>query len=190
MALTFAGSCGERKVGFAMKSVVVIGFVVVAAILAGCSDKQRCGRGDWCACSDGNACNQGCDDVDGCRIFCYNMNRCGATCGTDCSLEFHDAVNSSLSCGDRCHFTCHDGTSCEAHGGASSDFTCFNLDSCAMEVGANSKVSCTSVTSCTIACLGDCHVNCADEVTGCEVTCKDGAAPVSCSDGSRVCGSC
>jgi hypothetical protein len=173
----------------AMKFLSLVSVAALAAVLAGCS-KGRCGRGDWCSCSNGTECYQGCDDVDGCRIFCDHMVRCGATCGNDCNLEFHDATDSSVTCGDGCHFICHNGDTCTIDAGAGGDHTCYAMKQCTIAVGTSSRVSCSTVESCTVACSGDCRVFCADDVQSCSVTCDNGAAPTSCANGSLACGPC
>lgn len=177
------------RVPAATKFLSLAGAVALAVMLAGCS-KDRCGRGDWCACSNGTECNQDCDDVDGCRIFCDHMVRCGATCGNDCNFEFRDATESSVTCGEGCHFSCHDGDTCAVHAGAKGDHTCYNMKQCVIAVGTSSRVSCANVESCAVACSGECLVFCADDVQSCDVTCDSGVAPTSCASGSLACGPC
>jgi hypothetical protein len=173
----------------AMRWLSLVGLVALAAVPAGCS-KERCGRGDWCSCSNGTVCNQGCDDVDGCRIFCDHMVQCGATCGNDCNFEFHDATDSVVTCGDGCHISCHDGDTCTITAAARGDLTCYAMKQCTVEVGTSSQVSCATVETCAVACSGDCRVFCADDVQGCDVSCTNGAAPTACADGSLACGPC
>jgi len=173
-----------------MKFCFKVGLVLLslATALSACSG-QKCGRNDWCACSGGTECLQGCDDVDGCRFFCSLSDRCTATCGTGCTFDFHDAKENSFSCGDACNIGCHESTACGAICGANCDYTAYNVVHSGARVGPNSMVSCTDVKVCVVECLGSCTVAC-DQVDTCEVHCPNNAAPMSCQNGSLACGAC
>jgi len=175
-----------------MKRIVGIGLFAIFTALTGCqSGQESCARGDWCACSNGTDCYQGCaGDGDGCRFFCTNMVRCGAVCGKDCNIESDHATDTSSDCGDACNISCSDSTSCGAFCGANCNYSCWNMQHCGVQVGPGSLVTCSSAKNCVVKCLGACHVFCTDEVDRCEVSCPDGASPISCTDGSVACGSC
>jgi hypothetical protein len=173
-----------------MKLILGIAFIaLVAAGLASCSG-NKCGAKDWCACSGGTECFQTCDDVDGCRFFCFEMTKCGASCGARCNFDFHDAKENSIECGDTCNITCRESTSCNAICGAGCTYSSYDTDTSQVRAGADSTVSCTNVKSCVVECLGACRVFCADGVDTCEVTCPGGASPISCPNGSLACGAC
>jgi hypothetical protein len=176
-----------------MKIILGMGLVLMAVVLPGCQPGQgSCVRGDWCACSGGTECYQGCSgDGNGCRFFCHNTDRCGSICGNDCTLDCHDNTKDcSADCGDQCNITCNASVSCGASCGANCNYTCSDMTSCGVKAGPGSMLSCSNVGSCVVECLGDCQVYCVDQVDHCDVTCPGGVSPVSCADGRLVCGSC
>lgn len=172
-----------RRLGL-LALLVALGFAA-----PGCSG-HGCRHIDWCACSNGNECDQSCVDTDGCSFFCDHMVKCGGTCGKGCNFTFHDATNNTADCGDNCTIDCYDSTSCAATCGAKCNYNCFNVDSCSVQAGAGSVITCDTFTTCAVTCLGPCNVSCSSQTAACDVTCPDGAAPMSCVDGSLACGSC
>jgi hypothetical protein len=173
-----------------MKLILGIGLMVAAAAaLASCSG-NKCGAKDWCACSGGTECFQSCDDTDGCRFFCFDMTKCGATCGDGCNFDFHHAKQNTITCGDGCNITCHESTTCDSTCGAQCTFSSYDTDLSQVRAGANSNISCSNVKNCVVECLGVCRVYCSDEVDSCEVTCPGGASPISCPNGAVACGEC
>jgi hypothetical protein len=176
---------------FAMRLIAGLALVWVAAVLAGCqSGRTSCARGDWCACSNGTDCYQGCVDGDGCRFFCSYMDHCGSVCGNDCNLDCHDATDCSAECGDSCNITCSNSVSCGSFCGANCNYSCWETERCGVRAGAGSTISCSSAKSCVVECLGPCQVFCTDQVDHCEVSCPQGLSPVSCDNGMVACGSC
>ncbi|MGD0835162.1 MAG: hypothetical protein ABSB49_00790 [Polyangia bacterium] len=175
-----------------MKRIPVTGLFLLAVVVSGCHGQGSCARGDWCDCSGGSECYQGCaGDGNACRMFCHNMDRCGATCGETCNFECYSYTGDcSADCGDQCHISCNDGVSCGASCGANCNYTCWDMKSCGVTAGPGSLLSCNNVDTCVVECLGDCSVYCSEQVGNCKVTCPNGASPVSCPDGKLACGSC
>lgn len=165
---------------------------LMAIGLFGCQGQGSCVRGQWCDCSGGSECYQGCaGDGNGCRIFCHDMDRCGSTCGDACTLQcYNNTHDCSAECGTLCNISCNDSAACGVSCGPNCNYTCFSTKTCGAKVGPGSLVSCTTVGNCVVECTGDCTVYCTDEVDHCDVTCPGGASPVSCTDGRLVCGSC
>jgi len=170
-----------------MKMPFAICLLFVVALTPGCSG-HGCRHTDWCACSNGTECVQSCEDNNGCRFFCDHMAKCGATCGTACNIEFHDAKENVVTCGDACNISCHDGPSCDATCGADCTYTSYNTDTSTLRAGPNSMIACVSVKNCVVECTGSCVVSCTDQVDQCQVTCPNGASPVTCTDGRLACG--
>lgn len=160
----------------------------LCALPGGCDSGSTCSPDEPCECRDGDDCYLDCEG-SGCRESCSSLKHCGGVCDDDCSFECHDMEDCSASCGTNCDINCHQAGSCGAFCGNFCSYTCAGVERCGVVVGPTSSVVCASVSSCEVVCQGDCHVVCSS-VSRCSVSCASGATPITCPDGSLVCGTC
>jgi len=173
--------------GLQHRAHVLILAVIVSAFtcaLLGCYRDNPCRdptNDGMCYCPVGASCQHSCTSaIPNCTLGCTQKNGdCSVSCVDDCTALCTGARTCDVACGDRCSVSCE-----------------WMKERCAAQVGQSSHVNCEGAADCDVHCLGTCDVHCAaakcrvrcDSPADCEIDCGVGGGPLSCPDGSRVCG--
>lgn len=168
------------------------------------------GCGDECDADDcepcvGETCTATCvspddeDDAENCPYSCSDGANCSLSCGAVACHLTCDASScecggcESMSCtnGSGCHtefvsFMSCDASTCESSNHYSA--TCSNGATCTLACDSSNDVGCRTACDGSSVCHVDCHGQCLLCCNGSADCTMDGCDPISCSDGSIVCG--